>query len=253
MNTSIHVVKFGSGLLTQDNSVKNSIGQHAKHLLQRHKNSGLIIVSSGAVAIGKQIAKELGYVENSLSAEQLAGMGFAPVFQAWQEAFASHGVAVASTGITHHQLGGGRWFHQLSNLSEKQALVRILRENVAAGIVTVLNESDMISNTELMRLVTGGDNDGLATRVAIAVGAKALTIYSEYGGVFDTNQKLIETVNSHNINGLRSVLVERARSAGGRGGVYAKVEAAWAAAKAGVDYVAITDVKGNNITRFVVG
>ena len=253
MKKKIHVVKFGSALLTQQDDTSQEVNRYAIGLLERYKDDGLIIVTSGAVATGKRLAAELGYARDELSAEQLAGVGFAPVFMAWQQAFARRGVAVATSGVTHHQLGRGRWYHRIANQGERSLFVQTLRTNASAQVVTVLNELDMISNVELMRLATGGDNDGLAAHTAAAVGAESLTLFSENGGIFDDSHRAIGQVDERNVRGVLQMLQGRSKSEAGRGGMDTKVRAAWSAVKAGVEHVEISDVKRVNITKFMIG
>lgn len=264
MTETMNVEKLGSSLIANGHGVDTErLFQYAQGFAERysltdvHQREGLVIVTSGARATGLCIARELGYEDGSLTDEQLSGMGFAPTFAGWQTAFAELGVAVATTGVTHHQLGGGRWWHRLANRQEKKLFVATVRRNGSSGVLTIVNEPDMTSNTELMRLATGGDNDGLGGQAAIVIGADTYTMRTEKGGVFDDNHELVDCVGSQNIYCVLAMLDGRGKSEQGRGGMDTKVAAAWHAASRNVASVAISavseDMSYYNATRFVVG
>jgi glutamate 5-kinase len=260
----MNVEKLGSSLVANDAGVDlERLFEYAQGFVERysltdtHAREGLVVVTSGARAAGLCIAAELGYEEGALTDEQLSGIGFAPTFAGWQTVFSELGVAVATTGITHHQLGGGRWWHRLANREERNLFIRTVRENGNKGVLTIVNEPDMTSNTELMRLATGGDNDGLGSRTAVVIGADTYTIRTKKGGVFDDNHELIDCIERRNIHDVVAMLCGREKSEQGRGGMDTKVAAAWYAVCAGVGQVAISavseDMSYRNATRFVVG
>jgi glutamate 5-kinase len=264
MTERMNVEKLGSSLVANGYGVDTErLFQYAQGFAERysltdpHQREGLVIVTSGARATGLCIARELGYEDGSLSDEQLSGMGFAPTFAGWQTVFAELGVAVTTTGATHHQLGGGRWWHRLANRQEKKLFVATVWQNGSSGVLTIVNEPDMTSNTELMRLATGGDNDGLGGQAAAVIGADTYTIRTKNGGVFDDNHELIECIDRSNLHDVISMLSGRGKSEEGRGGMDTKVAAAWYAGCSGVGQVAISavseDMSYRNATRFVVG
>jgi len=256
--------KLGSNLVANGQGIDlDRLYEYAQGFVERYaladerSREGLVITTSGARAAGLCVARELGYEDGALSDEQLSGIGFAPTFVGWQTVFGELGIAVATTGVTHHQIGGGRWWHRVANRQEKKLFVATVHQNRISGIVTIINEPDMTSNTELMRLATGGDNDGLGAQVAVAIGADSYTIRTKNGGVVDDDGNLVNVVDRSNFRSVLEMLAGRGRSELGRGGMDTKVTAAWQAACGGVGYVAISavseDMSYQNATRFVVG
>lgn len=263
-NSNLYTEKLGSSLMANGEGLDMvRVEQYADGFVEQYAldsealRRGLIIVTSGATAVGRCMDRALGYDGTELMDEQYAGQGFASTFVGWQDAFARHGIRTVTTGVTHHQLGGGRWYHQLANRSERRLFRNIAHRNAERGVVMIVNEPDMVSNTEQMRLRTGGDNDGLGGVLSVAVGADGYTIRTKNGGVFDDAGELIDTIGEYNYASVMGMLAGRGRSELGRGGMDTKVAACRRTIRAGVGQVAISavseDMSYHNATRFVVG
>lgn len=239
--SKIEVNKYGSSQVANGTGVDRSrIEDHVSKIVDKRK---LVVVTSGAVAAGRALYYSGGgehLAETIENQKFFAGLGCTAVFGAFEEAFRNRGRMVASYPITHHDLDHSDQFLDAINL------------NLERGVVNIINEADAFSVTELLKLKTGGDNDGLAAHVAIALGAHSLTIITDKGGIYDDNKSLVEEVNTSNIEQIRIMIKDRAKSNLGRGGIDMKKEACWEAALGGVA-ARITDADGQNATRFVVG
>ena len=237
----IEVVKFGSDLIANTNGVDRSrIEAHVSRLVDKRR---LIIVTSGAVATGRAIYRMNGATELAETLENqkyLAGLGCTAVFNAFEEAFRAQGRLVASYPITHQ------------DLEQNEHLLQAVDANMHRDTVVIFNEADAYSQTELMELKTGGDNDGLAAHVAIVTKAGVLTLVTENGGIIDQNDNLVEIVNCKNANQIQQMVNERPASKNGRGGIKTKTAACVRAMHAGIESY-ITDEYGQRVTRFVVG
>lgn len=216
------VVKFGSDLIANGHGVDtDKIDRYAVGLAKRLEQHNLIVVTSGAIAAGKAIAGESGHTPESFSHSVLAGIGSSAVMHAWQDAFGKHNVLTASFLVTHHEIGDE---HEGNTLKET------LAKSLDSGVVPVINENDALSDIEIMALLTGGDNDGLAAHLAHTMGAHGLRLFTVGGGLRNQYNQHIPVVNSSNINQVRVMLGERRKScatSNGRGGMVSKVEAAW--------------------------
>lgn len=238
MKSIENVAKFGSNLVTNEQGIdRNAIaGYVAGFYDSGMTKEGLVVVTSGAVAAGRQRAKRLFDEEkrNSLTLKQEAGLGAVAMFSIWEQLFDDYGVAAMSAGVTHHQLAGRRLRDRVFNRQEKLGFRDTLLENGRMGIVTIINEADMQSNVELMKLCFGGDNDGLSSHLAQTVDAGSLTVFASIGGIFDENKQLITVVDDSNIADVREIAAGRDTSSVGRGGLTTKIDACWEAAQAGV-------------------
>ncbi len=250
MNRNIVVVKFGSELVTNELGVDQSkINQYAAGLKEVYKPSDLIIVTSGAVKAGHARAKKLGVTE--LSEVTLSQLGAAQIVAAWERAFAAVRVLAGGLLVTHNEL---------TDTSEGPKFITALNHALDAGVVSIINENDALSDTELMQLAVGGDNDGLASHIAQKVRASKLVLFTSKGGVMDDHDNLITRVDTSNSAGVFAMLEERAlankATGAGRGGIVTKFIAARTAAQDGIT-VSIAkpapDMNGDLITEFVVG
>ncbi len=168
------IVKIGSSLLVDDTS-----GQvHRKWLDSlcddlaacRARGQEVIVVSSGAVAVGR---RQLG-LKPPLRLEEkqaAAATGQIRLAHAYQEALARHGITVAQVLLTLDDSEDRRRYINARNTLE--TLLRL-------GAVPVINENDTVATAELRF----GDNDRLAARVAQMISADALVLFSDIDGLY---------------------------------------------------------------------
>ena len=174
-----------------------------------------ILVTSGAVAGGmhkENFNKRPGLGENTrLSA--LAAIGQSQLMYLYSQAFREYGITVAQGLPTQED------FHRsVVNQHMKDTLDDLLE----LGCVPILNENDFTSFAE-MRF---GDNDIIASLVAILCNAKQLVIFTVEDGIMtanpnnDSDAQLIE-----NIVELKPELFDKSqeKSAAGSGGINSKL------------------------------
>ncbi|HSX24139.1 MAG TPA: hypothetical protein VLE74_03505 [Candidatus Saccharimonadales bacterium] len=228
----ILVVKYGSGLTAQEMGVdQGRIDGYAEQLASLEDRFNLIVVTSGAVAAGRSIWGSRGRPDSEGEAPSLqtyASLGSPRIFEAWQNAFERTGKLAGAIPITHREI---------DDASEGPVFQRSLRENMESGVATIVNENDAVSDTELALLSYGGENDGLASHVARSVGASALILLTNRGGLYDDIKKEIKVINEVDYEEILQMMLRRITNpeGKGRGGPYAKAKAAIDAARGGVD------------------
>lgn len=240
------IVKFGSSLLTDP---KNGLARYdwlasvATDIARlRARGTDVIIVSSGAVALGRGA---LGLLSGKLKLEEkqaAAAAGQVALMSAWAAAFAPHKIAVAQALLTPDDTERRRRW-----LNARATLETLL----ACGAVPVVNENDTVATDELRY----GDNDRLAARVAQMVGADALVLFSDIDGLYDTDPR-INPAAKHIARVPRITADIEAMAGGvnalaalGSGGMRTKIDAARIATAAGC-HVAIKDgLAGNPLQR----
>jgi len=150
------VVKIGSSLLiTRDGRLdRDWLSGLAEDIAAlRSGNGQVLIVSSGAIAIGSNV---LGINPRRSRLDELqaaAAAGQVQLVHAYQEALGEHGVAAAQVLLTLEDTENRRRF-----LNAKGTLGKLLEHR----IVPVINENDTVATEEIRY----GDNDRLAARVA---------------------------------------------------------------------------------------
>lgn len=167
------VVKVGSSLLTRE---PETFGRVVKDIYElRRASKSVVIVSSGAIALGMQRVgvKERPKVIPELQA--LAAVGQPILMRKWQEAALQ--LPVAQLLLTHADLADrGRYLNTRHSL-------KVLTE---MGVLPVINENDTVAVDEIKI----GDNDTLSAHVAGLWEAEVLVILSDTDGLFDADPNL---------------------------------------------------------------
>ena len=221
------VVKIGSAMVTRGGQGLDEAilaDWAAQMAAMQRAGKQVVVVSSGAIAIGMQ---ELGWTSRprELAALQTAAaVGQMRLSRAWQEAFAAHGVAVAQVLLTH------------DDASDRQRYLNIrsaLQTMCQLGIVPVINENDTVAYEE----IRFGDNDNLGALVANVTQAGAYLILTDQQGMYNKNPREHDDATLlHEVHADDPALPGMAGKTGGAlgsGGMYTKVLAAQKAARSG--------------------
>jgi len=225
------VIKVGSSLLIdKDDKVHRGWLEGLAENIATLKSNGqeVLIVSSGAIAIGSTV---LGINKRRARLEDLqaaAAAGQVQLVTAWQEALALHGIAAAQVLLTPEDTENRRRF-----LNARGTLEKLLGHSV----VPIINENDTVATEEIRY----GDNDRLAARVAQLVMADALILLSDVDGLYTADPG--SGGAAEHIPEVRKITEDILAMAGetrsdiGSGGMSTKVQAARIATHAGCSTV----------------
>ena len=179
-NSKIIVIKIGSKLLIDNNKKvrKKWLLEFAKDIRELIKeNKKIIIVSSGAIAMG---CKKLNLSKKNLKIDKsqaVASIGQIELMNLFSEIFVKQKINISQILLTledteqrRRALNAKRTFDNLFQL----------------GFVPIVNENDTIATTEIKY----GDNDRLASRVAQISGADSLILLSDVDGLYTQNPKI---------------------------------------------------------------
>jgi glutamate 5-kinase len=235
------VVKIGSRLVAEDPDARAAaLAAEAVALRKRHID--LVIVSSGAIALGREA---LGMRERPRAIPLLqaaAAVGQGRLLQRYERALAAHGLAAAQLLLTHDDVR-----HRARYLNARHALTALL----GLGAVPVINENDTVSVDE----IKFGDNDRLAALVCSLVEADLLVILTDVAGLHDADPaaggKLIPEVRD--IDREAAPVAGDATSAVGTGGMASKVQAAKIAGRFGVPTVVASGRRERPVSSIVDG
>lgn len=174
------VVKIGSALL-----VDGQTHQLRREWLDaladdvaacRRRGQEVVIVTSGAVACGRE---HLGLVGRPLRLEEkqaAAATGQIRLAHAYQETLARHDITVAQVLVTLEDTEERR-----RHLNGRNTIDTLLK----LGAVPVINENDTIATAEIRY----GDNDRLAARVAQMISADTLVLLSDIDGLYTADPR----------------------------------------------------------------
>jgi glutamate 5-kinase len=193
----------------------------------RARKVEVLIVSSGAVALGRKALDLPPQRKLRLEEKQAAAAAGQPVLMAaWGAALSAHDIAAAQALLTASDTEARRRW-----LNARLTLNTLLR----LGAVPIINENDTVA-TEEIRV---GDNDRLAARVAQMIGADLLVLLSDVDGLYsgdprkDANARHIDVVEALTPEILAMAGAANAAAGVGTGGMATKLEAARIAASAG--------------------
>ncbi|MDX1481737.1 MAG: glutamate 5-kinase, partial [Woeseiaceae bacterium] len=241
------VVKVGSSLLINDNGHvdRDWLAGLADDVANLHvRDHELIIVSSGAIAIGSIV---LGINKRRARLEDLqaaAAAGQVRLVHAYQEELAAHGIATAQILLTPGDTEDRRRF-----LNARGTLARLLER----AVVPVVNENDTVATEEIRY----GDNDRLAARVAQLVMADALILLSDVDGLYTADPST--DPDAEHIPEVRSIdeavlaMAGETRSDIGSGGMATKVQAARIATHAGCSTIIASGAIANPLAALEAG
>jgi glutamate 5-kinase len=173
------VVKVGSALLTTEGGEVRRVwldGLAEDVARFRSRGQELILVSSGAIAVGR---RQLGLAGRRLRLEEkqaAAATGQIRLAHAYQEALARHKITVAQILLTPEDTEERR-----RHLNARATFAQLL----ALGAVPVVNENDTIATAE----IRFGDNDRLAARVAQMTSADMLVLLSDIDGLYSADPR----------------------------------------------------------------
>ncbi len=173
------VVKIGSALLVaEDGEIRRAwLDVLADDVARcRARSQEVILVSSGAIAVGR---RHLGLAGNRLRLEEkqaAAATGQIRLAHAYQEALARHRITVAQILLTLEDTEVRR-----RHLNARATFAQLL----GLGAVPVVNENDTIATAE----IRFGDNDRLAARVAQMTSADMLVLLSDIDGLYTADPR----------------------------------------------------------------
>lgn len=223
------VVKIGTSTLIHKSGDLNlrRIDQLAR-VLADLKNHGMeiVLVSSGAIGVGKGKMPELAKRSLSLSEKQaLAAVGQGALMHIYEKSFSEYGQVVAQVLITRLDLDDRVRF-----INARNTITELLK----LGVIPIINENDTVSSEEIQF----GDNDTLAALVAVLINADGAILLTDIDGLYDNNPKDHEDAEKISIvTKIDDTIREMAGSAGsavGTGGMTTKISAAEITMGAGI-------------------
>ena len=253
-NSKVIVIKIGSSLLVDNkqNIRRKWLSSFAKDIQKlKSKNKKIIIVSSGAIALG---CKKMNYKKTNLKLDKsqaVASIGQIELMNLFSQSFSKFKLNISQILLT------------LDDTEERRRSINAKRtfENLfQLNFIPVVNENDTIATSEIKY----GDNDRLASRVAQITNADTLILLSDVDGLFTKNPKLfkdaklIKKINNFDKD-IKNINVKGITEFG-KGGMITKIEAAKICNLSGCNMIIANGlhlnpidkiIKKNNCTLFI--
>lgn len=203
----------------------------------------LIVVSSGAIALGlnrmgvAQRPKELAMLQAA------AAMGQSRLMHAYEQEFEAVGQETAQVLLTLEDIRSRARYLNIRNT---------IFTLWSFGVVPIVNENDTVSYAE----IRFGDNDIISAHLAAMLDADLLVILTDTDGVYDANPKTHRDARPlRTVERIGDAVVAAAEGAGSAfssGGMASKIRAADIAVRAGVGVV-IAKGEGLDLARILDG
>lgn len=204
----------------------------------RKKGIDVVLVSSGAIALGMG---ELGEKKRSSEVTQLqarAAIGQTVLMHTYRELFKKFNLKCAQVLLT---------WDDFSNRTRCSNAKHTLDAILAQGVIPIINENDTISTEE----IKFGDNDKLSALVAsLLVSADLLVILSDVDGFYDQNKKVFKEIQAITPE-IKTMSSGTANTQMARGGMITKIEAIAIAGHAKIPCVIASGSTENVLVRVV--
>ncbi len=244
-NSKIITIKIGSSLLVDKNKKvrKKWLSSFAKDIQKlKFENKKIIIVSSGAIALG---CIKMRYNKKNLKLDKsqaIASIGQIELMNLFSNTFSKYKLNISQILLTLEDTEKRR-----RSLNAKRTLENLFD----LDFIPIVNENDTIATSEIKY----GDNDRLASRVAQISNADTLILLSDVDGLYSKNPKLykdariikvVENINDDlidiNFKGINEL---------GSGGMNTKIEAAKICQLSGCNMIISNGLYLNPINRII--
>jgi glutamate 5-kinase len=241
------VVKIGSALLV------DGAGRLRREWLDslaadlaacRQKGEEVIVVTSGAIALGRAALALRARALKLEDKQAAAAVGQINLAHAYQASLAEHALPTAQLLLTLSDTENRRRY--LNARSTIEALLKL-------GVVPVVNENDTVATNE----IRFGDNDRLSARVAVMASAGELILLSDVDGLYIADpRRHPEAVRLELVTEITPEIEAMAGGAGspaGTGGMASKLAAAKIATRAGCSVIVAPGAGPRPLARLAAG
>ena len=231
------VVKVGSNVLTTQKG-KLDITRLSALVDQiawmRENGYEVILVSSGAVACGRQELKVEHQLDSVEQRQLFSAMGQAKLMNLYYDLFREYHLHIGQILTMKSN------FETLEHYRNQQACMELMLDN---GVIPIVNENDTVCLTELMFT----DNDELSGLIAQMMHAETLILLSNNDGIYtgnpaDPDTEVIRTVRPEDD---LDQYIQTSKSSAGRGGMESKYHTASTVAEAGIRVMIANGEKDN--------
>lgn len=231
------VIKIGSSSLTHSYTGDLNLTKIERLVRvisdMRGEGRQVILVSSGAIAAGRQALGRHTRPVTLSEKQAFAAVGQARLMMVYQRLFAEYNQTAAQILMTKDTM---------VNDSSRYNAQNTFEELLKLGAIPIVNENDTVSVSEIPLVDNFGDNDRLSAIVAALTGADLLILLSDIDGLYSDDPrsnpkaefiKLVPEITPE----LMAMGKETSGSDVGTGGMAAKLAAARIATDGGSDMV----------------
>ncbi len=243
------IIKVGSSLIVDDYDLRKNWFNYFAHDIAEliNNNHHIIIVSSGAIALGiKQISTENNIINkknlNLVQKQAMSAIGQIFLMNNYHHIFQNHSLNVAQILLTAEDCNVN---HRRENF--KNTIEELLSRN----IIPIINENDSIAVDEIKI----GDNDTLAAHIAKITDANLMILFSDIDGLYEENPKLNQSAKFiDKVNQVDEKILKMASdsiSNIGTGGMITKIKSAKMLQCTGCDTIITSGVEDGCLSSLI--
>jgi glutamate 5-kinase len=174
------VVKLGTSTLTRGGKkisapILVDLARQVCALVE--KGASIILVSSGAIAAGREVLGFPALPKHIPAKQMLAAVGQPRLMAIYEQVFGIYGAHVAQVLLTREDLTDRRRF-----LNARDTFEALLKQK----IVPIVNENDTVASEE----IKFGDNDSLSAQVANLLEADLLMLLTDQEGLYTSDPRV---------------------------------------------------------------
>jgi glutamate 5-kinase len=248
VSKQLAVLKVGSSVLAEpDGGLRRATLSRICSEVATARQGGwqLVLVTSGAVARGREVVKRHERQARLEVLQALSAIGQGKLFQEIDERLSGWEITTAQILLT---------FLEASERENREAATRTLKRLIQWDVIPVINENDTVTTDAL----TFGDNDYLAAQIATMLDAERMLLLTDADGVFtadprvNADARLLSHVDDPD-DVLARYSIGDSTSPLGSGGMKSKLRAAQLAARGGVTTVICNGRTQGTIVRALAG
>ena len=206
------IVKLGSSIIVKSQGKVNTnvLENLTSEIARLHKTKEIIMVSSGAIGLGK-ISLKIMHPKDMIEKQVLAAVGQPRLMHIYENLFSKYKVNVGQMLVTKYDLDDQRRFDRF-----RLALLRLLDHK----IIPIINENDSVAVEE----IKFGDNDILSSEIASKLHADLLIILTTVDGMYkDPNNPDLGIIkHAKRFEDFKNVTISNQKSTFGTGGFHSK-------------------------------
>jgi glutamate 5-kinase len=214
------VIKIGSSSIVNEKTKKIKTGwlrSICNDISLMHPNQKIIIVCSGAIALGLKFINNKHSIRRLEDKQAAAAVGQIELAKYWQQALKKNFINTAQILLTLEDSEVRRRY-----LNVRKTINALHKKN----IIPIINENDTVATEE----IRFGDNDRLAARVAQMIDADLLVLLSDVDGLYSespiNNKRAKKIKDVFKVDSKIEEMASSNHSSIGSGGMSTKI---WAA------------------------
>ena len=239
-NSKIVVLKLGSSTVVDNKGKfkKKWVTSLIKDIKNYGKKKNVVIVSSGAIALGQNYLKINKKKIKLEMSQAIAAVGQIHLASEFQKLFEKYKIKTGQILISPDDTEQRR-----RALNVRRTFDNLFKLNA----IPIVNENDTTATAEIKY----GDNDRLAARVAQIIGADTLIIFSDVDGLYDKSKQNKIVLKVNKIDETIKSLIENKKNNYGSGGISTKLDAAKICMNSGCHMFLANGKKDNPIKSMI--